>query len=84
MLTKRQRILIIFTLLAVAGAIYTLIWAKNINSMLENPPLLQKPAETQEENQPTETIENGLLLSNFDSLLSEDQLAELYEGEQEF
>lgn len=84
MLTKRQRMLIFLTLLAVAGAIYTLIWAKQVNTMLENPPLLQKSSEMQPETTTTESLENGLLLSNFDALLSDEQIADLYEGEQDF
>lgn len=85
MLTYRQRILILLTWLAVIGAIATLIWAKNIDQQLQNPPLLQNQASSSlSGTQIQKAEETGMLVSNFEGILSQDQIAELYEGEQDF
>lgn len=86
MLTSKQRILIALTGLAAAGAVATLIWARTIDQQLQNPPLLQKEDVHAFSGQELETPEqeSGLLVSNFEGILSQEQLAELYEGEQDF
>lgn len=86
MITKNQLILLIGAVLAVLAAVYVLVRTRNINKQLENPGMLQSVEAEKESQQTTGSAprsgeDSNVLSSDFDKMLSDSDLAELYEGE---
>lgn len=78
MITKKTLILLAVAVLAVTGAVFSLLWSKKVNQEIENPTFFLDAEET------SMTWEDAVqfLMSDFEGLLSGDDVASLYEGEE--
>lgn len=81
MLTKKQVFLMILALLSIAAMVYVLLWQKRIQQQFQNPELMT-PSETSETIATETSLQNSgidFLMSDFESLLSGNDLETLYQ-----
>jgi len=81
MLTKKQVFLMILALLSIAAMVFVLLWQKRIQQQFQNPELMT-PSEISEKRTtetPLQTSGIDFLMSDFESLLSGNDLETLYQ-----
>jgi hypothetical protein len=81
MLTKKQIFLMILALLSIAAMVVVLLWQKRIQQQFQNPELMT-PSETSGKittETPLQTSGIDFLMSDFESLLSGNDLETLYQ-----
>ena len=81
MLTKKQVFLMILALLSIAAMVVVLLWQKRIQQQFQNPELMT-PSETSEKIATETSLQNSgieFLMSDFESLLSGNDLETLYQ-----
>ena len=81
MLTKKQIFLMILALLSIAAMVCVLLWQKRIQQQFQNPELMT-PSETSEKittETPLQSSGIDFLMSDFESLLSGNDLETLYQ-----
>lgn len=81
MLTKKQVFLMILALLSIAAMVVVLLWQKRIQQQFQNPELMTA-SETSEKittETPLQTSGIDFLMSDFESLLSGNDLETLYQ-----
>lgn len=74
MMNKKNILLLIIAIIAVAGAIFALRWSKQVDQQLQNPEIFSNQEASWEESA-------QYLSSDFESLFSGDDMASLYEGQ---
>jgi len=81
MLTKKQVFLMILALLSIAAMVVVLLWQKRIQQQFQNPELMT-PSEASEKITTETSLQNSgidFLMSDFESLLSGNDLETLYQ-----
>ena len=81
MLTKKQVFLMILALLSIVAMVFVLLWQKRIQQQFQNPELMT-PSEISEKRTtetPLQTSGIDFLMSDFESLLSGNDLETLYQ-----
>ena len=81
MLTKKQVFLMILALLSIAAMVFVLLWQKRIQQQFQDPELMT-PSEISEKRTtetPLQTSGIDFLMSDFESLLSGNDLETLYQ-----
>ena len=78
MLTKKQVFLMILALLSIAAMVCVLLWQKRIQQQFQNPELMT-PSEKITTETPLQTSGIDFLMSDFESLLSGNDLETLYQ-----
>lgn len=81
MLTKKQVFLMILALLSIVAMVFVLLWQRRIQQQFQNPELMTS-SETSEKittETPLQTSGIDFLMSDFESLLSGNDLETLYQ-----
>ena len=81
MLTKKQVFLIILALLSIVAMVFVLLWQKRIQQQFQNPELMTSSeiSEKITTETPLQTSGIDFLMSDFESLLSGNDLETLYQ-----
>lgn len=74
MLTKKNILLAVAALLALAMAIFAILWAKSVDQQLQNPEIFG-------ESNAVSGTQEDFLVSDFAGLLSGEDMEALYEGQ---
>lgn len=74
MLTKKNILLAVAALLALAMAIFAILWAKSVDQQLQNPEIFG-------ETNAVSGTQEDFLVSDFAGLLSGEDMEALYEGQ---
>lgn len=74
MMNKKNILLLIIAIIAVAGAIFALRWSKQVDQQLQNPEIFGLETSTGE-------TSAQYLSSDFESLFSGEDMSELYNGQ---
>ena len=81
MLTKKQVFLMILALLSIVAMVFVLLWQKRIQQQFQNPELMTQSqiSEKMTTETPLQTSGIDFLMSDFESLLSGNDLETLYQ-----
>jgi hypothetical protein len=81
MLTKKQVFLMILALLSIVAMVFVLLWQKRIQQQFQNPELMTPSAISEKITTETPLQTSGIdfLMSDFESLLSGNDLETLYQ-----